>query len=515
MNTVEIMRETLPALNVERVPSQRTISRSSHLCRYINMLQAVEFFENSSVLGLCFDGTVKKKENITAVIFVNELQQSMAVHVGLSVYQDSEAIALDIQAGLDKLGMSAFQAGLLKDEVNSFAWTQRQMSKLKTILTDSCPSAKKSARELKEILPEFFEFENEIVLLDCSLHLIMNYEKQCYRSLCPEPFQALTLLSTLFSGQTQIRTAWCSKYPELSNCFQRTVGVRFSQTSSNALQLIRHWDIILQFLETHAVCDAQVFTLLGLLKGQQNLIFSEVLALSSIWYALVEPAWNRLQVQDLFDAVSTCDDLITFSNKLVTSSDPGAELFSPSENKFIRLDPDSSAVVFGKASELSASFDSYLYTDIYYRRALQDMARNGAKYVHNLRKTWDMDNLSSLRSGLTLSNQRNESFFAVLDMMLRNHQSKTIASRLEVAKSKFNGAFEFLMNKGYDNAVKIIAQAQKHRPTLANLSNDVDSAAKTERLEKESFFQEQVSKFQSMSLEIFSHLQTDFIIFEG
>ena len=494
MNTVAIIRDTLPAVKVERIPSQATISRSAHLCRYINMCQAVEFFEKSSVLGLCFDGTQKKNRNITAVIFCNELQQSMAIHAGFSVYQDSESIALDIQAGLDKLGISAFQAGILTNEANSFNWTQRQMSKVKTILTDSCPGAKKAAKELKEILSEFFEFDSEIALLDCSLHLIMNYEKQCYRSLCPEPFEALSLVSTLFSGQTQIRSAWCSKYPELSNCFQRTVGVRFSQTSSNALQVIRNWNIIVEFLEAHAVCDGQVFTLLGLFKSHQSLIYSEALALSSIWYVLVEPAWNRLQVQNLHDAVQTCDELIAFSNALVTSSDPGGELFSPSANKFIRLDPDSSAVVTGKASELSASFESDLYTDIFFRRALQDMAKNGAKYVHNLRKTWNSEALSSLQSGLTLSNQRNESFFAVLDMMLQNHQSKAMASRVEVAKSKFNGAYEFIMNKGYENAIRIIAQAQKHRPTLANDSFDVDFAAKTESLEKEKYFQEQVSQ---------------------
>lgn len=493
------MRDILPALKIERIPSQATISRTTHLCRYINLCQAVEFFEKSSVLGLCFDGTQKKKENITAVIFVNEVQESMAVHAGLSVYQDSEAIALDIQAGLDKLGISAFKAGLLKDEVNSFSWTQRQMSKIKTILTDSCPGAKKAAKDLKDILPDFFEFESNIALLDCSLHLIMNYEKQCYRSLCPEAFETLTLLSSLFSGQTQTRLAWCSKYPQLSNCFQRTVGVRFSQTSSNAMMLILHWDIIVEFLETHAVCDGQVFTLLGLLKGRQNLIFSEALALSAIWYILVEPAWNRLKVQNLSDAVRTCDELITISNALVTSSNPADDLFSPSFNRFIRLDPDSSAVVSGKASELSAAFESDLFTDIFFRRALQDMAQNGAKYVFNLSKTWDTETLSSLRSGLTLNNQRTESFFAVLDMILKNHQAKTMASRLEVAKSKFNGAYEFLLNKGYDYAVKVVAEAQKHRPALANFTSDVDSHAKSERLEKERYFQEQVNEIRIVS----------------
>ena len=89
------MRDTLPVLKVDRVPSQATISRSSHLCRFVNMCQAVEFFEKSSVLGLCFDGTQKKNRNITAVIFCNELQESIAIHAGISVYQDSEAIALD------------------------------------------------------------------------------------------------------------------------------------------------------------------------------------------------------------------------------------------------------------------------------------------------------------------------------------------------------------------------------------------------------------------------------------
>ena len=76
---MKVLQEAMPDISSGPVPSLSTISRSAHLCRFVNMAQAIKFCEKSKHLGIFFDGTQKKGDSITAVIFMNEFQQSLAV----------------------------------------------------------------------------------------------------------------------------------------------------------------------------------------------------------------------------------------------------------------------------------------------------------------------------------------------------------------------------------------------------------------------------------------------------
>ena len=487
---IRVLHEAMPEVFPGAVPSLSTISRSAHLCRFINMAQAVKFCENSNHLGIYFDGTQKNGDSITAVILMNEFQQSLAVSAEVTVHQDAESVALDIQAAIFNLGIYASEAGLLPD-VNPFRWCQEQMKKVKIVLTDSCPTAKKCAKEVCERLHDFFEFDEEIVILDCALHLILNFEKQCYKVLSIEPFEALKSISNLLSSQTPTRNSWRSKHPELANLFSRVVGVRFSQMSGNALNLIKHWDTLYQFFQRREA-QPSVLNILSFMTRNASIVFSEALALAFIYYLLVEPAWKKMQNQELRVAINTCDQLTSVANTLVVSSDPADLLTSPTSNPFIRVDPDTSTIITSEVSELSAALLSEKFDELYFRTAITKMAAKGSAYIETLRKNWEDDLLPLGQRGLSLSNQVTERYFGVLDFILKNHQSKALSSRCELVKAKFNGAYEYLRSLGHTNALKVIAHGQKYRAEMIKLNQNADAAVNALRLEKERHLERQV-----------------------
>lgn len=487
---IKVLQEAMPEVFPGTVPSLSTISRSAHLCRFINMAQAIQFCEHSQHLGIFFDGTQKKGDSITAVILMNEVQQSLAVSAEVTVHQDAESVALDIQAAIFNLGIYASEAGLLPN-AHPFRWCQEQMKKVKIVLTDSCPTAKKSAKELCERLHDFFEFDEDIVILDCALHLILNFEKQCYKVLSAEPFETLKLISNLLSSQTPTRNSWRSKHPELANLFSRVVGVRFSQMSGNALNLVKHWDALFDFFQRREA-QPSVVNILSLMTRNASIVYSEALALAFIYFLLVEPAWKSMQSQELRFAIETCDQLITVANAVVVSSDPAEQLTSPSSNPFIRVDPDTSTIVTAAVSELSAAMLSEKFDELFFRAAITKMAAKGAAYIEALRRNWEDDLLPLGQRGLSLSNQVTERYFGVLDFVIRNHPSKAMSSRCELVKAKFNGAYEYLQSLGHDNALKVIAQGQKYRADMIKLNQDADLAVNALRIEKERHFEKQV-----------------------
>ena len=421
---------------------------------------------------------------------MNEYQQSLAVSAEVTVHQDAESVALDIQAAIFNLGIYASEAGLLP-EVNPFRWCQEQMKKVKIILTDSCPTAKKSAKELCDRLHDFFEFDEDIVILDCALHLILNFEKQCYKVLSTEPFEALKLISNLLSSQTPTRNSWRSKHPELADLFCRVVGVRFSQMSGNALNLVKYWDTLYEFFQLREA-QPSVLNILSLMTRNASIVFSEALALAYIYFLLVEPAWERMRTQELRLAIQTCDQLTAVANTVVVSSDPAEYLTSPSSNPFICVDPDTSTIITAAVSELSAALLSEKFDELYFRSAIAKMAAKGLAYVETLRQNWQDDLLPLGQRGLSLSNQVTERYFGVLDFILKNHQSKAMSSRCELVKAKFNGAYGYLLSLGYDNALKIIAHGQNYRAEMIKLDQNADSAVKALRIEKERHLEKQV-----------------------
>ena len=454
------------------------------------MAQAIDFCEKSRHLGIYFDGTQKKGESITAVILMNEFQQSLAVSAEVTVHQDAESVALDINAAIFNLGIYASEAGLLPD-ANPFRWCQEQMKKVKIVLSDSCPTAKKSAKELCDRLQDFFEFEEDIVILDCALHLILNFEKQCYKVMSTEPLEALKLISNLLSSQTPTRNSWRSKHPELANIFSRVVGVRFSQMSGNALNLVRHWDTLYEFFQRREA-QPSVLNILSLMTRNSSIVFSEALALAFIYFLLIEPAWKKMQNQELRHAIQTCDQLTAVANTVVVSSDPAEQLTSPTFNPFIRVDPDSSTIITAEVSELSAALLSDKFDELYFRSAITKMAAKGSAYIETLRQNWEDDLLPLGQRGLSLSNQVTERYFGVLDFILKNHQSKAMASRCELVKAKFNGAYKYLRSLGHDNALKVIAHGQKYRAEMIKFDQNADAAVTALRLEKERHFERQV-----------------------
>lgn len=365
------------------------------------------------------------------------------------------------------------------------------MKKVKIVLTDSCPTAKKSAKELCDRLHDFFEFDEDIVILDCALHLILNFEKQCYKELSAEPFEALKLISNLLSSQTPIRNSWRSKYPELANLFSRVVGVRFSQMSGNALNLVKHWDTLHEFFQQREA-QPSVLNILCFMTRNACIVFSEALALAFLYFLLVEPAWKKMQTQELRLAIQTCDQLTEVANAVVMSSDPAEQLTSPSSNPFIRVDPDTSTIVTAEVSELSAALLSDKFDELHFRSAITKMSAKGLAYVETLRQNWADDLLPLGQRGLSLSNQVTERYFGLLDFFLKNHKSKTMSSRCELVKAKFNGAYEYLRSLGHDNALKIIAHGQKYRAEMIKLNQSADSAVNELRMEKERHFEKQV-----------------------
>ena len=454
------------------------------------MAQAINFCEKSRHLGIYFDGTQKKGDSITAVILMNEFQQSLAVSAEVTVHQDAESVALDIQTAIFNLGIYASEAGLLSD-VNSFRWCQEQMKKVKIVLSDSCPAAKKSAKELCDRLKDFFEFEEDIVILDCALHLILNFEKQCYKVMSTEPFEALKLISNLLSSQTPTRNSWRSKHPELANLFSRVVGVRFSQMSGNALNLVKHWDTLYEFFQRREA-QPSVLNILSLMTRNSSIVFSEALALAFIYFLLIEPAWKKMQNQELRLAIQTCDQLTAVANTVVVSSDPAEQLTSPTSNPFIRVDPDSSTIITAEVSELSAALLSEKFDELHFRSAIRKMAAKGSEYIETLRQNWEDDLLPLGQRGLSLSNQVTERYFGVLDFILKNHPSKAMSSRCELVKAKFNGAYKYLRSLGHDNALKVIAHGQRYRAEMMKVDQNADSTVNALRIEKERHFERQV-----------------------
>ena len=487
---IRVLQEAMPHLCSGPVPSLATISRSAHLCRFVNMAQAIKFCEKSNHLGIYFDGTQKKGDSITAVILMNEFQQSLAVSAEVTVHQDAESVALDIQAAIFNLGIYASEAGLLPD-VNPFRWCQEQMKKVKIVLTDSCPTAKKSAKELCDRLHDFFEFDEDIVILDCALHLILNFEKQCYKVLSAEPFETLKLISNILSSQTPTRNSWRSKHPELANIFTRVVGVRFSQMSGNAFNLVKHWDTLYEFFQRREA-QPSVLNILSFMTRNASIVFSEALALAFIYFLMIEPAWEKMRSQELRFAIETCDQLTAVANTVIVSSDPAEQLTSPSSNPFVRVDPDTSTIANAKVFELSVALMSEKFDELHFRSAITKMAAKGSAYVETLRQNWADDLLPLGQRGLSLSNQVTERYFGVLDFILKNHQSKAMSSRCELVKAKFNGAFEYLRSLGHDNALKIIAHGQKYRAEMMKLDQSADSTVNALRIEKERHFEKQV-----------------------
>ena len=171
MKTLEILQHAVPEFRNYSLPSMSTISRVVHIARHVNIMQTVAFLENAADLTLAFDDSKKNGQTVTAVVVTDEQCQTVCLVAAVSIYNDAEYTALHIQESLGDLAVEAFKADLLPANRTPFEWMQAQIEKVKTILTDSCNTARRSAEELKSALEDYFEISNDIVLTDCAMHI--------------------------------------------------------------------------------------------------------------------------------------------------------------------------------------------------------------------------------------------------------------------------------------------------------------------------------------------------------
>ena len=171
MKTLGILQDAVPEFQSFPLPSVSTISRVVHIARHVNVMQTVAFLENATDLTLAFDDSKKNGQTVTAVVVTDEQCNTICLVAAVSIYNDAEYTALHIQEALGDLSVEAFKAGLLPLNRTPFEWMQAQMQKVKTILTDSCNTARRSADELKSALEDYFEISNDIVLTDCAMHI--------------------------------------------------------------------------------------------------------------------------------------------------------------------------------------------------------------------------------------------------------------------------------------------------------------------------------------------------------
>ena len=443
------------------------------MSRVIHSQVAVDFLSRSETLSLCFDGSEKKGEAVQAIVAVNERSEKLALAAFVQIEKDAVSTAQELYGGLVDVALDADEMGLtLPGEFETVDdWFRSVLSKVVTLLSDSCNVAKDTASELKTLIEDYTEFEGQnIAIYDCSMHLICNFERKMLKQLKPEPRDVLKLISELFGSRTKIAEALTILHPELRGQFSRQVGVRFGNGVQNAITLLVNWDTIQQFLEPRHE-NPSCFTLFGYLRDHTTLIKYELGAFCFVWYNFVAKVWDRLRTnRDLHASRQVVTQWSLTGENVIDGGQVIDTILDDNINPFNSFEASTEAE--GRRTDQITEFvREFAPHYAYFDEVAKKMIDAGRTYVTDLTREWAADapelpglNLNNQVHGLKwfkeshsdfltispiskipyISNHSKvtESFFSILDTVVKYHQGKKMASRLTLALCKFNNVYD-------------------------------------------------------------------------
>ena len=296
--SMQLLLEKIPSLSTSLIPSQTSISRAINLLPNVNLIQGVHFLNASQVLSLAFDETYKCGRNVHATILINEVQGSFVISAEQCDGTSASTIAKQIMESLARVAVSAKDHELI--EGDHLIWLETQLRKIHSLVSDSCPTAKKTRqlleKELKDALDtQFGNPDHRLDHIDCSMHVISNMERKMKEALRSSAAKALSIVSqNLANDFSRLRADWNNTH---ETRYISEVGSRFEQTSQNALRIIQGWDDLIAFSALRPD-NIKMQELHHLLTNCVNEVKADLLAFASTWYVIILPTWNSLKTAD-------------------------------------------------------------------------------------------------------------------------------------------------------------------------------------------------------------------------
>ena len=248
------------------------------------------------------------------------------------------------------------------------------------------------------------------------MHLVCNFEKEIGRKLSNNSSKVLELVSSLLGGSGKYRDAWNASFPNKKKMWSRQVGVRFGQASENSFSVLTNVDLLLEFLASKQD-DSDVLHLLRIFKLEQNFVLAELAALASCWYWLLERAWCKLRIEDLYNSVTVIDNLVGCSKEVIRSENKEEAFISPITNNFVEVGVDRAENE--KSACLKEIVNGFVDDTRYiYNVTVTAMLTKGLGYVEPIRNSWEIDDLTPDQQGLTINNQeRGQSRTSILSKL--------------------------------------------------------------------------------------------------
>ena len=180
------------------MPSTSPIQSVAYSVASLNLQQSISFLESSEEFMLCFDGSTKSCQSIQGVVLINERGTCHCIDSFVTTSGTAEVVANAIGQSFINVALAAEQDHLIED---SALWSKTQIRKISMIMSDSCPAAIRTKKNLVDIVRDMAEDENMVIFVgDCSMHLVSNAEKKLIKCLSPASKTALNIINEVLAS---------------------------------------------------------------------------------------------------------------------------------------------------------------------------------------------------------------------------------------------------------------------------------------------------------------------------
>ena len=167
-----------------------------------------------------------------------------------------------------------------------------------------------------------------------------------------------------------------------------------------------------------------------LLSASSEAIRADLLAFTSTWFLLVSPTWNKLKTADGRESIILIDDLKARMKSIIDG---------PSRASIVREVAVVRETQIGSFLLEMSGVDSTALNS-----SLKRCNEAALSYFKKVTDTWTIDEFSEETLIMPFTNQRVESFFAVLDRIAKITPGSNVASRLELGRARWNDVSKFL-----------------------------------------------------------------------